>query len=77
MPEAALDDAGPRRTRTTPSRRGWFAYAVVVLGLFVAQQAFSRAGTLVSQAVPTDGADPGDWFLPMTIHHVVQGLLAA
>ncbi len=65
-------DAADEAVRPVP----WLAYAGTVLGLLVVQRVVSDIGDAAARAVDTSSVDPGGWWAPVSVHHVVQGLLA-
>ena len=66
--------AGERRVPSGPVL--WIGYAGTVLGLLVVQRVVSDVGDAAARAVDTSSVDPGGWWAPVSVHHVVQGLLA-
>ncbi|MFI2753660.1 lysostaphin resistance A-like protein [Cellulomonas sp. P22] len=63
------------RTLAVSTRRGrWWWYAAAVLGLAAVQLAVSLGGGVVAGWIPLSSVDPGNWWLRLSVHHVVQVL---
>lgn len=74
---------GPNEDATTqacarerPPRSAWARYVAAVLALLITQRLLSGLGNLVAHSVDTTGPDPDGWWAPLSLHHLVQGLLA-
>lgn len=63
------------RVVTVSARRRRSRYAAAVLVLAAGQLALSLAGGVVAGRLPTDSLDPGNWWVRLSVHHVVQALL--
>jgi membrane protease YdiL (CAAX protease family) len=61
---------------TAARRAPWSRYLTVLAALFVAQWVVAVAGVLVAWQVPPDRLDPHGTYLRISVHHVVQGVLA-
>lgn len=72
----AVPRSGPPGSGLQGGHRPWARYVAAVLGLVAVQRVFSVGGDAVARAADTSHLDPSSWWAPLTVHHLVQGVLA-